>query len=429
VLRAAFGNRQIEINTKSNNKMSKEFKDKLNTIEEAIDAIKKGEIIIVVDDEDRENEGDFITSAELITAEKVNFMAKYGRGLICAAIPETKCVELDLDLMVGKQQNTSLHETPFTISVDLIGQGCTTGISASDRAKTIKALVTKTTKPTDLARPGHIFPLKAKNMGVLRRAGHTEATVDLTVLAGLKPGGALVEIMNDDGTMARLPELITVAEIHQLKIVTIKDLISYRLKEETSIERGEKVKMPTEYGDFELIPYKQLSNGFEHSALIKGSWNKEEPVLVRVHSSCVTGDIFGSKRCDCGNQLHEAMRMVEKEGKGLVLYMSQEGRGIGYFNKIKTYKLQEEGYDTVEANHKLGFDDDERDYGVGAQILRDLGICKIRLMTNNPVKRAGLEGYGLEIVEVVPIETPTNKYNRFYMETKKVKMGHNLKKL
>jgi len=404
-------------------------KNKLDTIEEAIDAIKKGEIIIVVDDEDRENEGDFITSAELITPEKVNFMATHGRGLICAAIPETRCVELDLELMIGKQPNTSLHETPFTVSVDLIGQGCTTGISASDRSKTIKALVTDTTNPENLARPGHIFPLKAKNMGVLRRTGHTEATVDLTALAGLKHGGALVEIMNEDGTMARLPDLFKVAERFKLKIISIKDLIAYRLQKESLIERGEKVKMPTKYGNFELIPYKQLSNGLEHSALIKGEWKKDEPVLVRVHSSCVTGDIFGSQRCDCGDQLHEAMQMVEREGKGCVLYMNQEGRGIGYFNKIKTYKLQEEGYDTVEANHKLGFDDDERDYGVGAQILRDLGICKIRLMTNNPVKRAGLEGYGLEIVEVVPIEIKPNKHNHFYMETKKVKMGHDLHNL
>ena len=404
-------------------------KEKLNTIEEAVEAIKNGEIIIVVDDEDRENEGDFITSAELITPEKVNFMATHGRGLICAAIPETRCAELDLDLMIGKQQNTSLHETPFTVSVDLIGQGCTTGISASDRSKTIKALVDNNTKPEDLGRPGHIFPLKAKNMGVLRRAGHTEATVDLTRLAGLKPGGALVEIMNEDGTMARLPDLFKVAERFNLKIITIKDLIAYRLQKESLIERGEKVKMPTDYGNFELIPYRQISNGLEHSALIKGEWKKDEPVLVRVHSSCVTGDIFGSQRCDCGAQLHEAMRMVEKEGKGCVLYMNQEGRGIGYFNKIKTYKLQEQGYDTVEANHKLGFDDDERDYGVGAQILRDLGICKIRLMTNNPVKRAGLEGYGLKIVEIVPIEIEPNPHNHFYMETKKVKMGHDLHKL
>ncbi len=404
-------------------------KNKLNTIEEAIQSIKNGEIIIVVDDEDRENEGDFITSAELITPEKVNFMATHGRGLICVPLPETRCVELDLELMIGKQKNTSLHETPFTVSVDLIGQGCTTGISVHDRSKTIKALVDETTTPGELGRPGHIFPLKAKNMGVLRRTGHTEATVDLTNLAGLKSGGVLVEIMNEDGTMARLPDLFKVAERFNLKIVTIKDLIAYRLKTESLIDRGERVKLPTKYGNFELIPYQQLSNGLEHSALIKGEWKKDEPVLVRVHSSCITGDIFGSKRCDCGDQLHEALRMVEKEGKGVVLYMNQEGRGIGYLNKIKTYKLQEQGYDTVEANHKLGFDDDERDYGVGAQILRDLGICKIRLMTNNPVKRAGLEGYGLEITETVPIEIPTNKYNHFYMETKKTKMGHNLKKL
>ena len=404
-------------------------KSKLNTIEDAIQAIKNGEIIIVVDDEDRENEGDFITSAELITPEKVNFMAKHGRGLICAAIPEKRCVDLDLELMIGKQNNTSLHETPFTVSVDLIGQGCTTGISASDRSKTIKALVTESTQSQELGRPGHIFPLKAKNMGVLRRSGHTEATVDITRLAGLEPGGALVEIMNDDGSMARLTDLLQVAKRFDLKIISIKDLIAYRLQKESLIERGERVKMPTIYGDFDLIPYKQISNGLEHSALIKGTWDKSEPVLVRVHSSCVTGDIFGSQRCDCGDQLHEAMTMVEKEGKGLILYMNQEGRGIGYFNKIKTYKLQEEGYDTVEANHKLGFADDERDYGVGAQILRDLGICKIRLMTNNPVKRAGLEGYGLEIIEVVPIEVDTNKYNQFYMETKKTKMGHNLKKI
>ncbi len=412
--------------SKNNNS---DLSSKLNTIEEAIFAIKTGEIIIVVDDEDRENEGDFITSAELITTEKVNFMATHGRGLICAAIPETRCVELDLELMIGKQPNTSLHETPFTISVDLIGDGCTTGISASDRAKTIKALVEEKTKPEDLARPGHIFPLKSKNVGVLKRTGHTEATVDFTRLAGLKPGGALVEIMNEDGTMARLPELLVVAEKFNLKIVSIKDLIEYRLEKETLIERGEQVKMPTKYGNFNLIPYRQLSNMLEHSALIKGEWNADEPVLVRVHSSCVTGDIFGSQRCDCGEQLHEALRMIDKEGKGCVLYMNQEGRGIGYFNKIKTYKLQEQGYDTVEANHKLGFDDDERDYGVGAQILRDLGITKIRLLTNNPVKRAGLEGYGLEIVEIVHIELEPNEYNHFYMETKKEKMGHDLNKL
>jgi 3,4-dihydroxy 2-butanone 4-phosphate synthase/GTP cyclohydrolase II len=402
---------------------------KLNSPEEAIEAFKEGEIIIVVDDEDRENEGDFITSSELITKEKVNFMAKHGRGLICSAVSEDRCNELDLDLMVGKSNNTSLHETPFTVSVDLIGHGCTTGISASDRAKTIKALTDTETKASDLARPGHIFPLKAKNQGVLRRAGHTEAALDLSRLAGLKPGGTLVEIMNEDGTMARLPQLIKVAEKFKLKIISIKDLIAYRLKKETTIERGEKVKMPTEYGDFDLIPYRQTSNGLEHSALIKGEWKEDEPVLVRVHSSCVTGDIFGSKRCDCGDQLHLAMEKVDKNGQGVVLYMNQEGRGIGYFNKIKTYKLQEEGYDTVEANHKLGFKDDLRDYGVGAQILRDLNIRKIRLLTNNPVKRAGLEGYGLEIVETVPLEAEYNQHNRFYMQTKKIKMGHDLHKI
>ncbi len=398
---------------------------KLNTIPEAIEAFRNGEIIIVVDDEDRENEGDFITAAELITPEKVNFMATHGRGLICAAIPETRCEVLDLEPMVGK--NTSLHHTPFTVSVDLIGQGCTTGISTADRAKTIKALVEEATKAEDLGRPGHIFPLKSKERGVLRRAGHTEAAVDFSVIAGLKPGGALVEIMNEDGTMARLPELMIVAKNFNLKLVTIKDLIAYRLETETLVERGEQVLMPTKYGSFNLIPYRQLSDGLEHSALIKGAWTADEPVLVRVHSSCITGDIFGSQRCDCGDQLHKAMEMIENEGKGVVVYMNQEGRGIGFFNKIKTYKLQEEGYDTVEANHKLGFADDERDYGVGAQILRDLGIKKIRLMTNNPVKRAGLEGYGLEIVEIVPIEIETNSHNLFYMKTKKNKMGHDLK--
>lgn len=413
--------------TNKNMSENNSFEMQLNTIPEAINAIRAGEIIIVVDDEDRENEGDFITAAELITPEKVNFMAMYGRGLICAAIPEERCAELELEMMVGNSANTSLHETPFTVSVDLIGQGCTTGISASDRAKTIKALVENETKPEDLAKPGHIFPLKAKNRGVLRRTGHTEATIDITGMAGLKPGGALVEIMNDDGTMARLPQLLEVAKRFNLKIISIKDMIEYRLQTESLIKRGERVNMPTEYGDFDLIPYKQISNGLEHSAIIKGEWSKDEPVSVRVHSSCVTGDIFGSKRCDCGYQLHKALEMIEKEGKGVVLYMNQEGRGIGYFNKIRTYKLQEEGYDTVEANHKIGFEDDERDYGVGAQILRDLGVCKIKLLTNNPVKRAGLEGYGLKIVENVPIEIKSNKHNLFYMQTKKEKMGHNLK--
>ncbi|MCF6242596.1 MAG: bifunctional 3,4-dihydroxy-2-butanone-4-phosphate synthase/GTP cyclohydrolase II [Bacteroidales bacterium] len=395
---------------------------KLNSIKEAIEDFRQGKIIIVVDDEDRENEGDFITAAELITPEKVNFMATHGRGLICASIPEQRCAELDLQLMVGK--NTSLHETPFTVSVDLIGHGCTTGISAYDRAQTIKALVDDDTKPEDLARPGHIFPLKAKNRGTLRRTGHTEAAIDLARLAGLKPGGALVEIMNEDGTMARLPDLIKIAEKFNLKIISIADLIAYRLQFEKLVEKGVKVKLPTEYGNFELIPFRQKSNGLEHVALIKGSFSEDEPVLVRVHSSCVTGDIFGSKRCDCGQQLHEAMLKIEQEGKGALIYMNQEGRGIGLFNKIKAYKLQEEGMDTVEANLELGFEDDERDYGVGAQIIRELGIRKLRLMTNNPVKRVGLEGYGLEIVENVPLEIEPNEHNQFYMKTKKLRMGH-----
>ncbi len=398
---------------------------RLNTIEEAVEDFKKGKIIIVVDDEDRENEGDFITSAELITPGKVNFMATHGRGLICASIPEERCNQLDLQLMVGK--NTSSHETPFTVSVDLIGQGCTTGISASDRAKTIKALVDENTEPEDLGRPGHIFPLKAKNRGVLRRAGHTEAAVDLSILAGLKPGGALVEIMNEDGTMARLPELMEIARKFDLKIISIEDLIAYRCDSEQLVEKGVKVKLPTKYGNFDLIPFKQLSNGLEHVALIKGDdFRKDEPVLLRVHSSCVTGDIFGSKRCDCGQQLEKALATIEREGQGVLIYMNQEGRGIGLFNKIKAYKLQEQGYDTVEANRELGFEDDERDYGVGAQIIRELGIRKIRLMSNNPIKRVGLEGYGLEIVESVPLEIEPNEHNEFYMKTKKEKMGHDL---
>jgi len=403
------------------------MKTKLDRVENAIEAIKKGEIIIVVDDEDRENEGDFITASELITPEKVNFMAKNGRGLICVALPEERCDDLELELMVGK--NTALQETPFTISVDLLAEGMTTGISASDRARTIKALVDPETLPTDLARPGHIFPLKAKNKGVLRRAGHTEATVDLTRLAGLKPGGALVEIMNEDGTMARLPQLFEIAEKFNLKIISIEDLISYRLEHESLVERGVQVHLPTAYGDFQLIPYLQKSNGLEHVAIFKGTWTKDEPLLVRVHSSCVTGDIFGSLRCDCGEQLHKAMQMIEEAGQGIVLYMNQEGRGIGLMNKIKAYKLQEEGMDTVDANLHLGFKDDERDYGIGAQILRDLGVGKIRLMTNNPVKRVGLEAYGLEIVDVVHIEVPPNKYNFRYLETKKDRMGHELNML
>jgi 3,4-dihydroxy 2-butanone 4-phosphate synthase/GTP cyclohydrolase II len=394
----------------------------LNTIEEAVDDIRAGKIIIVVDDEDRENEGDFICAAELITPEIVNFMATNGRGLICAPLPESRCEELQLDLMVGK--NTALHETPFTVSVDLNGHGCTTGISASDRSKTIKALVEKNTKPHDLGRPGHIFPLKAKENGVLRRPGHTEAAVDLSILAGLEPGGVLVEIMNEDGTMARLPELLKVAEKYDLKIISIKDLIKYRIKKQSIVEKGVRVKLPTEHGNFDLIPFRESLSGLEHVALIKGEWEKEEPILVRVHSSCVTGDIFHSYRCDCGPQLHESMKMVEAEGKGIVLYMNQEGRGIGLFNKIKAYKLQEEGQDTVEANISLGFKEDERDYGVGANILRELNVRKIRLITNNPVKRAGLEGYGLEIIENVPLVIAPNEHNQFYMETKASKMGH-----
>ncbi len=397
---------------------------KLNTIEEGIEDIKSGKLLIVVDDEDRENEGDFICSAELITPEIVNFMAKHGRGLICAALPEERCEELDLDLMVGI--NTSIHETQFTVSVDLLSPETTTGVSAKDRALTIKALVDPSTKPSDLGRPGHIFPLKARMKGVLRRAGHTEAVVDLTRLAGLMPGGALVEIMNDDGSMARLPDLEKLRQKFNIKIISIRDLITYKLERESIIEKGEKVKLPTEFGEFEFIPFRQTSSGIEHAALVKGTWTKEEPVLVRLHSSCFTGDIFGSMRCDCGPQLHKAMQMVEDEGKGVVIYLSQEGRGIGLFNKIKAYKLQDEGMDTVQANLKLGFGEDERDYGVGASIMRELGLGKVRLISNNPVKRAGLEGYGITIVEAVPLEIPPNPYNAFYLKTKADKMGHNL---
>lgn len=393
-----------------------------NSIDEAIDEIRKGNTIIVVDDEDRENEGDFIAAAENITTETVNFMATHGRGLICAALSEERCRELELDLMVGK--NTSHHDTAFTVSVDLLGHGTTTGISASDRAKTIRSLVNPVTRPGDLGRPGHIFPLKAKSKGVLRRTGHTEATVDLTKLAGLIPGGALVEIMNEDGSMARLPQLMEIARRFNLKLITIKDLIAHRLQTDSIIIKGVEVTLPTTYGSFKLIPFIQESNGLEHIALVKGELNKDEPILTRVHSSCMTGDIFGSYRCDCGVQLHKAMEMIEKEGRGVLIYLNQEGRGIGLSNKIKAYKLQEQGRDTVEANVDLGFKDDERDYGVGANILWELGLGKLKLITNNPVKRAGLEGYGLTIVENIPLVIEPNEHNAFYLKTKQDKMGH-----
>lgn len=395
---------------------------KLNTIEEAIADLKAGKVIIVVDDEDRENEGDFITAARNVTPEVINFMATHGRGLICVAVTGEKARELELEMMVPA--NTSLHETAFTVSIDLNGHGCTTGISAADRSKTIQAMIDPNMKASDFGRPGHIFPLKAKQGGVLRRTGHTEATIDLARLAGFEPCGALVEIMNEDGTMARLPDLMKIGERFGLKIITIKDLIEYRLKTETTISREVSVNMPTTFGDFKLIAYKQTTNDFDHLALVKGEWKKDEPVLVRVHSSCVTGDIFGSCRCDCGPQLQKAMEMIEKEGKGVIVYMNQEGRGIGLLNKLKAYKLQEEGRDTVEANLELGFKMDERDYGVGAQILRDLGISKMRLMSNNPKKRAGLVGYGLEIVENVAISVPSNPHNENYIRTKIEKMGH-----
>ena len=395
---------------------------KLNTIEEALEDIKQGKVVIVVDDEDRENEGDFITAAANVTPEVINFMATHGRGLICVAITEQKARELQLDMMVPA--NTSLHETAFTVSIDLLGHGCTTGISAHDRSKTVKALIDPNIKPNEFGKPGHIFPLKAKEGGVLRRTGHTEATIDLARLAGFDPCGALVEIMNEDGTMARLPDLVKIAEKFNLKIITIKDLISYRLAKESIIAREVEVQMPTVWGNFDLLAYKVTTTGQEHLALVKGKWDKDEPVLVRVHSSCVTGDIFGSCRCDCGPQLHAAMEMIEKEGKGVIVYMNQEGRGIGLLNKLKAYKLQENGRDTVEANLELGFKMDERDYGIGAQILRDLGISKIKLLTNNPKKRAGLIGYGLEIIENVPIVIPSNPHNEKYLQTKKDKMGH-----
>jgi len=398
----------------------------LNTIESALEDLRNGKLLIVVDDEDRENEGDFITAARNVTPEIINFMSKHGRGLICAPLTETRCAELHLNLMV--ENNTVLHQTPFTVSVDLRGHGCTTGISAQDRAKTVQALIDPATKPEDLGRPGHIFPLRAKDEGVLRRAGHTEATVDLARLAGFEPAGVLVEIMNDDGTMARLPQLVEIAKKFDLKIISIKDLISYRLQTETLIKEEVRVHMPTKHGDFELVAFKQTNTGETHLALVKGKWEKDEPVLVRVHSSCFTGDILHSLRCDCGDQLVKAMEMVEAAGKGIVLYMNQEGRGIGLFNKLKAYKLQEEGKDTVDANLALGFKTDQRDYGVGAQILRYLGVSKMRLMTNNPKKRAGIVGYGLEIVDNVPIEIIPNEHNEFYLQTKRDKMGHEILK-
>jgi 3,4-dihydroxy 2-butanone 4-phosphate synthase/GTP cyclohydrolase II len=401
------------------------MKSRLNTIEEAIQEIREGKVIIVVDDEDRENEGDFLTAARNATPEIINFMATHGRGLICAAITEKRADELGLEMMVSN--NTAEHSTAFTVSVDLLGYGCSTGISASDRSKTIQALINPNIKPEEFGKPGHIFPLKAKNGGVLRRAGHTEATIDLAKLAGFEPAGALVEIMNEDGTMARLPQLLEIAKKHNLKIISIEDLIAYRIKNESIIMKNVQVKMPTQWGNFELVAYRQTTNDQEHLALIKGTWDKDEPILVRVHSSCLTGDIFGSCRCDCGPQLHKSMEMIEKEGKGIIVYMNQEGRGIGLLNKLNAYKLQEEGRDTVEANEELGFKPDERDYGVGAQILRDLGISKIRLMSNNPKKRAGLIGYGLEIVENVSIEIQSNEHNKFYLQTKRDKMGHTLK--
>lgn len=397
-----------------------------NTIEEAISDIKAGKVVIVVDDEDRENEGDFICAAQTVTPEIINFMATHGRGLICAPLTESRCDELGLELMVGR--NTALHETPFTVSVDLLGHGCTTGISASDRAKTILALADPKTDPESLGKPGHIFPLRARNEGVLRRTGHTEAATDLARLAGMEPAGVLVEIMNEDGTMARLPDLVQVAKRFDLKLITIKDLIKYRLVAESLITREIAVKLPTEFGHFDLYAFTQRSNGAKHLALVKGTWQENEPVLVRVHSSCITGDIFGSCRCDCGPQLHRAMQMVEQEGKGVIVYMNQEGRGIGLLNKLKAYKLQEQGRDTVEANLELGFNMDERDYGVGAQILRDLGVTKMRLVSNNPKKRTGLIGYGLEVVDNVPIEIVPNQHNKTYLTTKRDKLGHTILK-
>lgn len=405
-------------------KIQDRIKMKLDRIEDAIESIRNGEIIIVVDDEDRENEGDFICAAEKTTPEMVNFMVKEGRGLMCTPLTRQRCEELELEMMVGK--NTAQHETAFTVSVDLLGSGCTTGISASDRAKTIQALVNSNTKPEDLGRPGHIFPLRAAEGGVIRRSGHTEAAIDLAVLAGLQPAGVLIEILNEDGTMARLPQLFEIAKKFNLKLISIKDLIEYRLAKESLIKREIGVNMPTEWGNFDMVAFRQLDNDQLHLALIKGTWEEDEPIMVRVHSSCVTGDIFGSCRCDCGPQLHAAMEMVENAGKGVILYMNQEGRGIGLLNKLKAYKLQEMGRDTVEANLELGFKMDERDYGVGAQILRNLGIKKMKLISNNPKKRAGLIGYGLEIIDSIPIEIEANPHNIGYLETKRDKMGHNI---
>ncbi len=400
---------------------------KLNTIDEAIEEIKKGNFVIVVDDEDRENEGDLIIAAESITPEKVNFMETYARGLICTPITKERAEELDLPMMVSN--NTSIHATPFTVSIDLLTHGCTTGISAYDRAQTILALTREETKPEDFGRPGHIFPLRAMSRGVIRRAGHTEAAIDLARMAGLYPAGALAEIKNEDGSMSRLPELMRMAKEFDLKIISVAELIRYRLRTESLVEVGEEVRLPTQYGDFRMIPFRQKSNGQDHVALIKGEWKEGEPILVRVHSSCVTGDIFGSLRCECGEQLHQSMLKIEKEGKGVVVYLNQEGRGIGLMAKASAYKLQESGMDTVDANLHLGYQADERDYGVGAQILQNLGVTKMKLMTNNPVKRIGLESYGLEVVENIPIEVTPNKYNKFYMETKKNKMGHTLRDL
>ena len=395
----------------------------LSSIEAALDDFRQGKFVIVVDDEDRENEGDFITAAEMITPEKVNFMLRNGRGVLCAPITMSRAAELELDHQV--EDNTSVLGTPFTVTVDLL-EGCTTGVSTHDRAATIRALADPNRKPTDFGRPGHINPLYAQDKGVLRRAGHTEAAVDLARLSGLKPAAALIEILNEDGTMARMPQLKEVAREHGLKIISIRDLIAYRLKQESLVERGVEADMPTADGHFHIIPFRQKSNGLEHVVLYKGEWTEDEPILVRMHSSCMTGDIFGSQRCDCGEQLHKSMRMIEKEGKGLIVYLSQEGRGIGLMNKIAAYKLQEQGDDTVDANIHLGFRPDEREYGVGAQILREMGVGKIRLITNNPVKRVGLERYGLTIVENVPIVVEPNEYNRRYLETKRTRMGHKL---